>query len=145
MDPVIRRQIMYKPVVRTHMVVDHIHNHLQAHAVFSINQFEILFVSAKAPVCPIHVDMPPEYGAYHGYAATDMYRADRRFGSNEEYLELIDTAHSMGLKVIMDMIHNHVGTHHWFVHDLPSDDWIHPLDEVGTTNFRTTTIMDPYA
>lgn len=90
-------------------------------------------------------DMPPEYGAYHGYAATDMYRADRRFGSNEEYLELIDTAHSMGLKVIMDMIHNHVGTHHWFVHDLPSDDWIHPLDEVGTSNFRTTTIMDPYA
>src|SRR5690625_7647823 len=45
-------------------------------------------------------DMPPEYGAYHGYAATDMYRADRRFGSNEEYLELIDTAHSMGMKVI---------------------------------------------
>ena len=90
-------------------------------------------------------DMPPEYGAYHGYAATDKYRVDRRFGSNEDYLELIDRAHDMGLKVIMDMIHNHVGTHHWFVKDLPSDDWIHPLEEHGTTNFRTTTVMDPYS
>lgn len=90
-------------------------------------------------------DMPPEYGAYHGYAATDMYRVDRRFGSNDDYLELVDTAHDMGLKVIMDMIHNHVGTHHWFIKDLPTSDWVHPLEEVGTTNFRTSTVMDPYA
>lgn len=90
-------------------------------------------------------DMPPAYGAYHGYAATDMYRVDRRFGSNETYLELIEKAHAMDMKVIMDMIHNHVGTHHWFVKDLPMSDWIHPLEEVGTTNFRTSTVMDPYA
>lgn len=90
-------------------------------------------------------DMPPAYGAYHGYAATDMYRVDRRFGSNETYLELIDKAHGMGMKVIMDMIHNHVGTHHWFIKDLPTSDWVHDLEEVGTTNFRTSTVMDPYA
>ena len=90
-------------------------------------------------------DMPPEYGAYHGYAATDMYRVDRRFGTNEEYAELVQKAHDMGLKVIMDMIHNHVGTHHWFIKDLPAEDWIHPLEEYGTTNFRTSTVMDPYA
>jgi neopullulanase len=90
-------------------------------------------------------DMPPAYGAYHGYAATDMYRVDRRFGSNETYLELIDKAHGMGMKVIMDMIHNHVGTHHWFIEDLPTSDWVHDLEEVGTTNFRTSTVMDPYA
>ncbi|MDX1592357.1 MAG: glycoside hydrolase family 13 protein [Balneolaceae bacterium] len=90
-------------------------------------------------------DMPPEYGAYHGYAATDMYRVDRRYGTNEKYLELIDKAHGMGMKVIMDMIHNHVGTEHWFVKDPPTDDWIHDLSEVGTTNFRTSTVMDPYA
>ncbi|MFU8812519.1 MAG: glycoside hydrolase family 13 protein [Balneolaceae bacterium] len=90
-------------------------------------------------------DMPPAYGAYHGYAATDMYRVDRRFGTNEEYLELVDKAHDMGMKVIMDMIHNHVGTHHWFIQDLPTDDWVHPLEEYGTTNFRTSTVMDPYA
>ena len=90
-------------------------------------------------------DMPPAYGAYHGYAATDMYRVDRRFGSNETYLELIDKAHDMGMKVIMDMIHNHVGTHHWFIKDMPTSDWVHDLEEVGTTNFRTSTVMDPYA
>lgn len=90
-------------------------------------------------------DMPPAYGAYHGYAATDMYRVDRRFGTNEKYLELIDKAHDRGMKVIMDMIHNHVGTHHWFIKDLPTSDWVHDLNEVGTTNYRTTTVMDPYA
>jgi glycosidase len=93
----------------------------------------------------IENDMPPEYGAYHGYAATDMYRVDRRYGSNEKYLELIDAAHDRGMKVIMDMIHNHVGTEHWFVKDQPTDDWVHDLDKVGTTNFRTSTVMDPYA
>jgi neopullulanase len=90
-------------------------------------------------------DMPPEYGAYHGYAATDMYKIDRRFGSNADFLKLVEKAHDMGLKVIMDMIHNHVGTEHWFVKDPPTKDWIHPLEEVGTTNYRTTTVMDPYA
>jgi neopullulanase len=90
-------------------------------------------------------DMPPSYGAYHGYAATDMYRVDRRFGSNDTYLELINKAHGMGMKVIMDMIHNHVGTEHWFVKDAPTSDWVHDLSEVGTTNFRTSTVMDPYA
>ena len=93
----------------------------------------------------IENDMPPEYGAYHGYAATDMYRVDRRYGSNEKYLELIEAAHDRDMKVIMDMIHNHVGTEHWFVKDQPMDDWLHNLDKVGTTNFRTSTVMDPYA
>jgi len=93
----------------------------------------------------IENDMPPEYGAYHGYAATDMYRVDRRYGSNEKYLELIDAAHDRGMKVIMDMIHNHVGTEHWFIKDQPTSDWAHDLSEKGTTNFRTSTVMDPYA
>ena len=89
-------------------------------------------------------DMPAEYGAYHGYAATDMYKVDRRFGTNEEYRALVEAAHDRGMKVIMDMIHNHVGTHHWLAMDPPGDDWIHDLEEVGTTNFRTSTVSDPY-
>lgn len=94
-------------------------------------------------------DMPFDYsigaGFYHGYAATDMYKVDRRFGSNEEFIQLIEDVHDRGMKVIMDMIHNHVGTHHWFIKDLPSSDWIHQQEEVGNTNYRTDTIMDPYA
>jgi len=94
-------------------------------------------------------DMPPNYaigaGFYHGYAATDMYKVDRRLGSNEEFRKLVSDAQSKGLKVIMDMIHNHVGTHHWMVMDPPTSDWVHDQKEVGNTNYRTSTIMDPYA
>ncbi|WP_240644851.1 glycoside hydrolase family 13 protein [Cyclonatronum proteinivorum] len=94
-------------------------------------------------------DMPYNYaigaGFYHGYAATDMYRVDRRFGSNEDFRTLVNTSQEMGMKVIMDKIHNHVGTHHWFIKDLPSADWIHDQEVYGNTSFRTNTIMDPYA
>lgn len=94
-------------------------------------------------------DMPYDYergaGFYHGYAATDMYKVDRRFGTNEEFAELVQASQEMGMKVIMDKIHNHVGTHHWFIKDLPSADWVHDQGQVGNTNYRTDTLMDPYA
>ncbi|MCH8567482.1 MAG: glycoside hydrolase family 13 protein [Balneolales bacterium] len=94
-------------------------------------------------------DMPANYeiraGFYHGYAATDMYRVDRRFGSNDDFNRLVQSSQEMGMKVIMDMIHNHVGTHHWFIKDLPSHDWIHDQSVYGNTEYRTNTIMDPYA
>lgn len=89
-------------------------------------------------------DMPFSYGAYHGYAATDMYKVDRRFGSNQEYKALVDSAHAMGLKVIMDMIHNHVGDQHWWIKDLPSEDWLNDFETYGITNYRAETISDPY-
>ncbi|HAW78711.1 MAG TPA: glycosyl hydrolase, partial [Balneola sp.] len=63
-------------------------------------------------------DMSVKYGAYHGYAATDLYKVDRRFGSNEEYKAMIETVHQNGMKVIMDMIHNHIGDNHWWMKDL---------------------------
>ncbi|KPQ00660.1 MAG: glycosidase [Bacteroidetes bacterium HLUCCA01] len=94
-------------------------------------------------------DMAPNYaigaGFYHGYAATDMYRVDRRFGSNQEFVDLVSEAQRMGMKVIMDMIHNHVGTEHWFIKDMPFSDWVHDQSEYGNTNYRTSAIMDPYA
>jgi len=94
-------------------------------------------------------DMPYNYeigaGFYHGYAATDKYRVDRRFGTNEEFLELISKTHDRGMKVIMDKIHNHVGTHHWFIKDMPTSDWVHDQEKYGNTNYRTSVMMDPYA
>lgn len=90
-------------------------------------------------------DMSPEYGAYHGYAATDLYKVDRRFGSNEEYKALVDSVHARGMKVIMDMIHNHVGDRHWWMDDLPTKDWVHDFDTYGQTNFRGIIVSDPYA
>ena len=90
-------------------------------------------------------DMTPEYGGYHGYAATDLYRVDRRYGSNEEYKALIDEVHEMDMKVIMDMIHNHIGDQHWWMKDLPSKDWVHSWEEYGQTNYRGPIASDPYA
>ncbi|MEM6328201.1 MAG: glycoside hydrolase family 13 protein [Bacteroidota bacterium] len=89
-------------------------------------------------------DMPASYGAYHGYAATDLYRVDRRFGTNAEYTALVDSVHARGMTVIMDMIHNHIGDHHWWMNDLPTQDWLHSLEEYGITNYRVTTATDPY-
>ena len=90
-------------------------------------------------------DMPPSYGAYHGYAATDMYRVDPRFGSNEEFRSLVSTTHDRGMKVIMDMIHNHVGRQHWWMDDPPTADWFHNREKYGQTNYRGSAATDPYA
>ncbi|WP_455636908.1 alpha-amylase family glycosyl hydrolase [Parabacteroides sp.] len=62
-------------------------------------------------------------GFYHGYFSTDMYHVDRRLGSNEDYLRLIDKAHKKGLRVVMDMIFNHIGANHPWALDIPSKDW----------------------
>ena len=90
-------------------------------------------------------DQTPEYKAYHGYAATDMYKIDRRFGSNEEFVAFVKACHDKGLKVIMDMIHNHIGDQHWWMKDLPFKDWVHNHEVYGNTNYRGTIASDPYA
>lgn len=88
-------------------------------------------------------DMPG--GAYHGYATTDYYRVDPRFGTNEEYRNLIAESHKRGIKVVMDMIFNHSGSSHPWIDDLPSKDWLNYPDGDKLTNFRLSTINDPYA
>lgn len=88
-------------------------------------------------------DMPG--GAYHGYATTNYYRVDPRFGSNEEYRSLIAKSHERGIKVVMDMIFNHSGSSHPWINDLPSTDWLNYPDGSKLTNFRLSTINDPYA
>lgn len=90
-------------------------------------------------------DMNPEYGAYHGYATTDLYKIDRRFGSNEEFKVLVEKCHSMDMKVIMDMIHNHIGDKHWWMNDLPTNDWVYDINNYGTTNYRGVVASDPYS
>ncbi len=76
---------------------------------------------------PVLENDSPDHGnvsTYHGYATTDYYRIDPRFGSNGEYRQLIDEAHAIGLKVVMDMIFNHCGFDHPWLSDLPSKDWL---------------------
>lgn len=94
-------------------------------------------------VCPIlENDMPG--GSYHGYATTDYYRVDPRFGSNADWQELVEEAHKRGIKVVMDMIFNHTGIAHPWKEDMPTADWYnHPEGDV-MTNFRLSTLHDPY-
>ncbi len=83
------------------------------------------------------------FSTYHGYATTDYYRVDPRFGTNEDYRRLVDEAHAKGLKVVMDMIFNHCGIDHPWLKDLPSHDWLN-LPE-SQTSYKLTPIVDPYA
>ncbi|MBK9099693.1 MAG: cyclomaltodextrinase N-terminal domain-containing protein [bacterium] len=67
--------------------------------------------------------------SYHGYAATDLYKIDSRFGSNELYKKLVDEAHKRGLKIILDHVSNHIGINHYWVKNLPMQDWFNGTPE----------------
>lgn len=109
-----------------------------------------------------------KFSTYHGYATTDYYQVDPRFGTNEEYRQLIDEAHAKGLKVVMDMIFNHCGLYHPWLADLPNHDWLNTpewlsearkntdkkssqLADLKTndlylqTSYKLTPVVDPYA
>ena len=86
------------------------------------------------------------YESYHGYAVTDHYEIDARLGTNEQYRQLVQLAHERQMKVVMDVIFNHTGDQHWFIHDLPARDWIHQWeDEFPSISYRAPVHMDPYA
>ena len=88
-------------------------------------------------------NMPKQ--SYHGYATTDFYRVDPRFGSNEEYAELNRELDKRGMKLIMDMIFNHCGSEHWWMHDMPMNDWINNYPDIKITTHRRTVNQDPHA
>lgn len=72
--------------------------------------------------------------SYHGYACSDYYHIDPRYGSNELYRDMVEQAHQKGIKVLMDMVPNHCGSTHWWMKDLPYHDWINQFDEFTNTS-----------
>ena len=72
--------------------------------------------------------------SYHGYACSDYYHIDPRYGSNELYCEMVKKAHEKGIKFIMDMVPNHCGGTHWWMKDLPYQDWINQFPEFTNTH-----------
>ena len=121
---------------------------------------------------PVLENDSPDHGTqstYHGYATTNYYRVDPRFGSNEEYRQLCDEAHAKGIKIVMDMIFNHSGYEHPWTLDMPSKDWLNTPEwlspenqanavEMKTmdgaakvndkdlqTSYKLTPVVDPYA
>ncbi|MDR2954720.1 MAG: glycoside hydrolase family 13 protein [Prevotella sp.] len=84
-------------------------------------------------------------GSYHGYAITDYYKVDRRLGTNEEFIRMVDKCHQRGLKVVMDMIFNHCASEHFFFTDKPSSDWFNNQEKYEQTSYKTTSQFDKYA
>jgi glycosidase len=82
--------------------------------------------------------------SYHGYAVTDHYKIDPRYGTNALYKELVEKSHAMGLKVIKDLVHNHVGTEGWLIKDMPMKSWVHQWPKYTQSNFRDAAVMDPH-
>lgn len=136
-----------------------------------LDYFKDLGVTALwfTPVLENNLPDGGKSSSYHGYATTNYYRVDPRFGSNDDYIQLIDEAHQKGLKVVMDMIFNHCGFEHPWVSDMPSHDWLNTPewllpenqannkttktidgaaqvnDKYLQTSYKLTPVLDPYA
>ena len=109
----------------------------------NLNYLDELGVTAIWMTPVLENDMP--IYSYHGYATTDYYRVDPRFGSNEEYKQMIDACHDKNIKVVMDMIFNHCGSAHKWVDDMPFADWINNPRGDTYINGQLSTVNDPYA
>ncbi|WP_304207239.1 glycoside hydrolase family 13 protein [Phocaeicola plebeius] len=86
-----------------------------------------------------------ESGSYHGYAITDYYQIDRRFGRNEDFCALVEKAHEKNLEVVMDMIFNHCGSENYLFKDKPSKEWFNYHSNYVQTSFKTASVMDIHA
>lgn len=86
--------------------------------------------------------------SYHGYAQTDLYKIDGRYGTNEEYVELSRKLQHRGMMLVQDYVTNHWGISHWLIQDLPTKDWIHQFKDgegkfgFKRSNYRTTSQFD---
>jgi len=83
--------------------------------------------------------------SYHGYAITDLYKIDPRMGTNELYKELSLKAKEKGIKLIKDVVLNHIGSSHWWMEDLPSEDWLNYPNNLQFTTHTRESLHDPYA
>lgn len=100
--------------------------------------------------CPLLTNDMPR-ASYHGYAMTDFYQVDPRFGTLLEYEELASEAREKGIKLIMDQVVNHCGSEHWWMKDLPFSDWVNQQKsfedhtQLKNSNHRRTINQDSYA
>ena len=108
-----------------------------------LDYLQDLGVTALWPT-PLLEDNAPRV-SYHGYACSDYYRIDPRFGDNALYREMVSQAHDRGIKVLMDVVTNHCGAAHWWMQDLPFRDWIHVNEPYCNTNHVMSAAFDPNA
>ena len=92
-------------------------------------------------ITPLCEDNDPTF-SYHGYAQSDVYKIDPRYGTNEDYVRLASEMHLRDLKLVFDYVTNHWGLEHWMIKDLPSSDWINQSENYIQTNHKRSTIHD---
>lgn len=108
-----------------------------------LDYLEMLGVTALWMTPVVTNDM--EQASYHGYANTENYHIDPRFGSNADYARLADSLHGRGMKLVHDVVPNHVGLNHWTVRDMPFPNWVHQWPSYTNTTYKDQAIYDPYA
>jgi glycosidase len=94
--------------------------------------------------------------SYHGYDVTDYYHVDPDYGTNQDFRRLIEAAHRRGIRVLVDMVVNHISSEHpFFKHallyaDSPYREWFRwsatpgPLNEWGGSNWHRAPTRDEY-
>lgn len=102
-----------------------------------------LGVTAVWPTPLLINDMPST--SYHGYAITDYYQTDPRYGTNEEYRAFVSAAHERGLKVIQDMVFNHCGSENFLFTDRPDSTWFNYGGRYVQTSYKILSCGDPHA
>ncbi|WP_052732496.1 glycoside hydrolase family 13 protein [Hymenobacter terrenus] len=104
--------------------------------------FKQLGVTAIWPTPLVENNMPK--ASYHGYAVTDCYKIDPRYGTNEEYVQFVKAAHGQGLKVVQDIVLNHWGSYHHLFLDKPAADWFHNFPTFTRSNYNAFALNDPH-
>lgn len=100
--------------------------------------------------CPLLTNDMQE-SSYHGYAMTDFYQVDPRYGTLNEYKELASKAKEKNIGLIMDQVANHCGSAHWWMQDLPFKNWVNQQESfennkpLNNSNHRRTSNQDLYA
>jgi neopullulanase len=95
-------------------------------------------------ITPVYQNNEPE--SYHGYGATDMYSVDQHFGSLEDLRSLSRALHAHHMKLVLDIVPNHVGPSHPWVYDPPDPSWFHGTaahHTIAQSDFKPLT--DPHA
>jgi glycosidase len=94
--------------------------------------------------CTPEIENNQPVTSYHGYSVTDHYKIDPRLGTNRLYRQYVSLCHQKGLKVIKDVVLNHIGSEHWIVKDLPMSDWLNDAEKYPISTYNCEPVMDPY-
>ena len=108
-----------------------------------LDYLQELGITAIWPTPTLVNDMQKE--TYHGYAITNYYETDPRFGTNEDYCRFVSEAHKRGIKVIKDIVFNHCGSENFLFRDRPADDWFCYNSQYTQTTYKTGAVGDPHA